>query len=206
MPPSGYEPRELGPKLDLSNKQIYLAQVPTDFDVKKATFKSETEILCNDQTYFVNSSSVLADCVILNRNDDDSYSPSSTSIESLLAFTKRVPLPKIDYEKVTHPKPLVKQKQNLRMRHFASGYGAKDYNVDTKPVESTESVVNIEQGTPSAATSTPKKSKSKSKSDSKSESEDVSENKDKDKKRHKHSKEEGSKKRKKEKKEKKDKR
>lgn len=129
MAPHGYE-KFSAHAVDLSNKQVYLAQVPADFDPRKAEFKSETEISCQGTTYFVSASASIAECGILSQSNKGILSPSSTKLAGLLALTKKVSLPKVDYEEVIQEKPLISPVEGLRMRNFPSGYGPKSFGVE----------------------------------------------------------------------------
>lgn len=129
MAPSGYENSKLSPSINLNNKQVYLAQVPADFDIASARFKSDTEVVANGVTYFVNSSAVLADCKVLNEEASDEYTPSKINISGLLALTQKVQLPKVDFAKVHQPKQKVPQRLGMEMRHFPSGYGRNNYGI-----------------------------------------------------------------------------
>lgn len=131
MAPKGYEKTKISTAKGLGDKEVYLVQLPENFDTKKAEFKSNTEVTCQGNSYFVSTSSALADCGILNTDKDGRLTPSDVKLDGLLSFTKKVNVPKVDYEKVTHAKPLVPQKKDLRMRHFPTGYGPESYGVDT---------------------------------------------------------------------------
>lgn len=131
MAPKGYEKTKISSAKGLGDKEVYLVQLPENFDTKKAEFKSNTEVTCQGNSYFVSTSSALADCGILNTDKSGKLIPSDVKLDGLLSFTKKVSVPKVDYEKVIHAKPLVPQKKDLRMRHFPTGYGPESYGVDT---------------------------------------------------------------------------
>lgn len=122
MAPHGLERTSLGNTLDLRGKEVYLAQVPAGFDVSKAAFKSETEVVCDGVSYFVSSSAKLAPCSVLNESHNGRYEPSGTKLAGLLAFTQKVQLPKIEHAKVYTPKPRVPQRRGLHLRHYPTGY------------------------------------------------------------------------------------
>lgn len=132
MPPHGYESYSAN-SVNLDNKQVYLAQVPADFDPRQAEFKSETEICCQGSTYFVSTSASIAGCDILSQSKNGILSPSSTKLAGLLALTKKVSLPKVDYEEAIKEKPLVSSVHGLRMRNFPTGYGPKSYGIVQEP-------------------------------------------------------------------------
>ncbi|KAG7813364.1 hypothetical protein KL921_000910 [Ogataea angusta] len=147
-PPRGFKKVEnleimgnLSPKT-LKNKEIWLIQVPSDFNIKKLKklpvnlgVGQTTEFKVKDTDYALNEDLAAAEQSVLKRRykimsaqNKNSLQPvPKLEVSRFYSVSEKVKIPEINYAKVVTQRHDVEQHADLRMRHFPTGYGRDNY-------------------------------------------------------------------------------
>lgn len=149
-PPKHYQKLENKSKLDdknLKEKEIWLIKAPKGFPLKElkslpVSFTA-TSIKSGPESFKVGGNSYKADEEFLlstatGGNDDagkhtiffkhsKAFKSSNKPITRIYNIRETVKIPKIKIDDVVIPRQDVPKVDNLRMRHFPTGYGANDY-------------------------------------------------------------------------------
>ncbi|KAG7920167.1 hypothetical protein OGATHE_002693 [Ogataea polymorpha] len=157
-PPRGFKKvkkieniEKVSPK-NLKNKEIWLIQVPSDFNIKKLKklpvnlgVGRTTEFKVKDTEYALNEDLAAAEHNVLKKRykimsaqNEKSLQPvSKLEISRFYSVSEKVRIPEIDHGKVVTQRRDVEQHADLRMRHFPTGYGKDNYEEakrEDKPV------------------------------------------------------------------------
>ncbi|ODQ66195.1 RNA polymerase I, subunit RPA34.5, partial [Nadsonia fulvescens var. elongata DSM 6958] len=123
------------------NKEIWLIKLPSQFDVRKLktlpvsfvpgakpSFQHDggsyvmTEDIEQDQ-----SSQRIKVLAQNNKNKEFLSVLPNKNISRFYQIYQNVEIPAIDFNKAIVPKPMVEKIHGLRLRHYATGFGAKDF-------------------------------------------------------------------------------
>ncbi|KAG7664079.1 RPA34 [[Candida] subhashii] len=150
--PKHYHKLENKSKLDIKNlkeKEIWLIKAPKGFPLKDlktlpVSFTA-TSIKSGPDSFKVDGNSYKVDEEFLSSTatgDDDSgkhtiffkhskaFKSSGQHISRVYNIRETVKIPKINFDQVVIPREDVPKIDNLRMRHFPTGYGANDFKVE----------------------------------------------------------------------------
>ncbi|KAH3666039.1 hypothetical protein OGAPHI_004228 [Ogataea philodendri] len=139
---------------NLKNKEVWLIQVPSDFNVKKlkklpvnfnlgenTDFNLKgTDYTLHEDLLAAEESTLKKKYKIMSAQDKDKLQPvTDLRISRFYSISEKVKIPEIDYSKVVSQRKDVKQHDDLRMRHFPTGYGSNDYEEAKKEQTKTSS-------------------------------------------------------------------
>lgn len=140
--PKGFKKVPLKAPDSLGDKEIWLLKTPKGFPLDKlktlpVSFTSRKvkndgvkPVVVDNTKYQVNEehfSSDNAKYAIVNKELRGKH------IDRYYTIREVVDIPKIDFEAVTVPRVDVEKAEGLKMRHFATGYGAKDFE-EAQPI------------------------------------------------------------------------
>lgn len=148
VPPSDYTKIASIPCISsksLEDKEFWLIELPSTLDVSKlqslpisSDFTGSTSATINGESYSLTSSD---NHTLINPGEDiklsslrliapvgegdstKTFTLTEKSISKVIRVTPDVKIPEIDYDKEIQPQPEVKQLTEMKLRHFASGYG-----------------------------------------------------------------------------------
>lgn len=137
--PKGYEKVALkSPKTQIKDKEIWLIKKPKGFPLEKLkslpvsftankinSSKAAEPVEVDGHKFQVNEDHFVSDnnakYTLLNDSLKDS------KIDRYYTIREVIDIPNIDFNKVHEARSDIPQIEGLRMRHFATGYGAKDF-------------------------------------------------------------------------------
>ncbi|CDK25675.1 unnamed protein product [Kuraishia capsulata CBS 1993] len=149
-PPAGYKKFD-PPAIDTSKfkqKELWLIKCPKGLDLSKlkklpVSFQigATTDLKVGNSTFNLTEDTYQEDiaaqseksdsskhCLLVNGKTTSGMKPSELTIQKYYTISEKVKIPSIDYEKAIVAREDVPKEENLRMRHFPTGYGANDYN------------------------------------------------------------------------------
>ncbi|CAN6630722.1 DNA-directed RNA polymerase I subunit Rpa34p [Trichomonascus vanleenenianus] len=122
--PSGYS---LQPqKTKLKGKEVWLIQVPPKFDLEKIkTLPLSGTFEQSKKHYTIREDDITQKIGVMAPIKNTNGEKLTLGKEVTKAFTisEEAIVPDIDYSEVVIPKPIVPQKENLKLQHYATGYG-----------------------------------------------------------------------------------
>ncbi|RLV94566.1 DNA-directed RNA polymerase I subunit RPA34 [Spathaspora sp. JA1] len=162
QPPKHYHLQESKAKLDIKSikdKEIWLIKTPKGFPLSElktlpisftatsvkqlhdplklkngSSFSVDEELLVNPETGSVGKHSVF----IKSSSKNNKLKPCGLDISRMYNIRELVKIPEINYDDVVIPRENVPKIENLRMRHFPTGYGAGDYKFEEEDAVATE--------------------------------------------------------------------
>lgn len=143
---------------DLSDKQVWLVQVPLNFDVSKLkSFNlagKQGSLSLDDTSFAIKQDDVASGALkqkirlLGSKKGNETFRISSKRISKFFKVTESVEIPAINLEKVATPKPKVKPVEGLYMRWQPMGYGASSYEEASPGVKLKEVQQAVEKGQP----------------------------------------------------------
>ncbi|EGW32307.1 uncharacterized protein SPAPADRAFT_61386 [Spathaspora passalidarum NRRL Y-27907] len=162
QPPKHFHIHESKAKLDIKSikdKEIWLIKTPKGFPISElktlpisftatslkqhhdplklkngSKFSIDEELLANPETGNAGKHSVF----VKSSSKTHKLKPSGLGISRMYNIRELVTIPDIKYEDVVIPRENVPRVDDLRMRHFPTGYGAGDYKFEGDESVSTE--------------------------------------------------------------------
>ncbi|RCK63656.1 DNA-directed RNA polymerase I subunit RPA34 [Candida viswanathii] len=130
----------------LKGKEVWLIKTPKGFPLKDLKTLSLAKKNKGNEAIKVNKVSYKVDEDFDIDNDSNNkhtifaskksgFKPIDAKISRFYSIHEVVKIPKIDLDKVVVPRANVQKIKKLRMRHFPTGYGAKDYQFDDEEEE-----------------------------------------------------------------------
>lgn len=138
---------------DLDNEkdnEVWLFQLPKDLDLSSlksipVEFNGEkTTLVLNNKTFDVELDELQSkdnshlSLLVPQKNNDSKLKPFGKKFKRVIKINEVRNIPKIDYDKVRVPRENVPKIEGLIMRHFATGYDAKDFGVGETAKSSTK--------------------------------------------------------------------
>ena len=190
----------------VSNKEIWLIKAPKGFPINdlKSLPVSFTSTSINNgpapvkvkgQSFQINEELLVEDAtenrkysILVNTKKNSSFIPlESQNIARFYNVRETVKIPKIDLEKVVIPRVDVEKVEDLRMRHFPTGYGAESYEeASVIPATTKRRAEGDDKETKRSKTEESPKKKSKKEKKEKKEKKDKKDKKEKKEKKEKH--------------------
>lgn len=133
----------------LKGKEVWLIKAPKGFPLKDLKTLSVAKKNKGNESIKVNKISYKIDEDFDIDNDSNNkhtlfaskkagFKPIDAKISRFYSIHEVVKIPSIDLDKVVVPRENVQKVKKLRMRHFPTGYGAKDYQIDGAQEEESE--------------------------------------------------------------------
>ncbi|KAA8903410.1 hypothetical protein TRICI_005700 [Trichomonascus ciferrii] len=115
----GSPPRNIAAKLKAKpkGKELWLIQLPPKLDLEKVkTLKLDGSFKIDKKSYVLEESGQTQSVTTLTPSGDELK--VGQPVSKSFTLREHFEIPEIDYEKVVVPKPVVQQKDDLRMRYF----------------------------------------------------------------------------------------
>ena len=103
-------------------------RVAEPFDIVGSTYQVEEELSSTSASTIIPSTEINNKHTIFKAKHD-SFRPTDLKISRFYNIKEVVNIPQIDFDKSRIPREDVPQLKRLRMRHFPTGYGEKDFKV-----------------------------------------------------------------------------
>lgn len=165
------------PQIIHKDSKIWLFKFPKDMDLtklKSIPLKEESEFSISDKLYSIHEESTNNNSlkqkfkILLPEESNLKNDNKNIKISRFFDISEKVVIPEINYSKVVIPRVDVEKEEDLRMRHFPTGYYIKDFEEAKEPViPGSQSKKRSRDANSDEAKDDSKESKKKSKKDKK---------------------------------------
>ncbi|AET39957.1 DNA-directed RNA polymerase I subunit RPA34 Ecym_5185 [Eremothecium cymbalariae DBVPG len=129
-------------------KEVWLLKVPKSLDISKLktlpidfTGDAPSELSLGDRKYLLREDLLQEDqqaqdskgnkfSIMVPNNEDNLTVDCKLSIAKFFNVSEAVDIPAIQYDQIRTPRQDVLKVTGLKMRHFATGYNAEDFDID----------------------------------------------------------------------------
>lgn len=135
--------------LPSANATLWSIKLPQGMklsDLASQSLKIGGEIKIGSKTFALERMEGGHNVLVFGDNKDMELQPSQTTVSEQLQLVEKVPLPKIEVDKVNVPKPIVAKVDGLHQRWHAPGYVAEDYGLEGSGAPAPKKTKEVKKG------------------------------------------------------------